>query len=128
MISVISHYFEHPLICSSIVAVHGIGAHPVDAWQHRKTKANWLSEKKMLPAKLPRARIMSYGYQSYWFGDDAVKTSIDGVATKLLQDLKYERKLCRDRPLLLVGHCFGGLVIQKVRMPEQIECSCCDMS
>ncbi|KAK8113454.1 hypothetical protein PG984_013980 [Apiospora sp. TS-2023a] len=96
-----------------IVAVHGIGAYPATAWEHRKTKVNWLSESTMLPAKLPRARIMTYGYKSYWFGDDAVRTSIDGVATSFLQDLNYERSDCSDRPLLLVGHCFGGLVMQK---------------
>jgi hypothetical protein len=62
---------------------------------------------------------MTYGYQSYWFGDEAVKISIEGVASSLLQDLDYAREDCPERPLLLVGHCFGGLVMQKVRMPEQ---------
>lgn len=78
-------------------------------------KVNWLSDATMLPSSLPRARIMTYGYQSYWFGDDAVRISIEGVATSLLQDLDEKRFDCQDRPLLLVGHCFGGLVMQKVR-------------
>ncbi|KAK7935970.1 hypothetical protein PG985_001465 [Apiospora marii] len=107
-----------------IVAVHGIGAYPRTAWEHRETKANWLRDSNMLPSELPTARIMTYNYESYWFGDDAVRTSICGVATSFLQDHNYERSHCQERPLLLVGHCFGGLVMQKVSMPEQLRFSC----
>ncbi|KAK7963486.1 hypothetical protein PG988_010460 [Apiospora saccharicola] len=110
---------ENDEVDYDIVAVHGIGVDPVSAWQHRTTKANWLKEETMLPKQLPRARIMTYGYQSYWFGDDAVNISIEGVASSLLQDLDDAREDCPERPLLLVGHCFGGLVMQKVRMFEQ---------
>lgn len=82
----------------------------------------------MLPAELPKARIMTYGYESYWFGENAVRTSIDGVARMFLKDLRFQRKRCRDRPLLLVGHFFGGLVMQKVRVLEQLGCSYCATS
>lgn len=57
-----------------VVAIHGIGAHPDDSWcKNVGTKespqwVNWLVEESMLPAVVPHARIMRYGYQSQWFG------------------------------------------------------------
>ncbi|KAK8119804.1 uncharacterized protein PG998_004430 [Apiospora kogelbergensis] len=111
--------FEPPILDDieyDVVAVHGIAAYPPTAWEHRVTKVNWLSDPTMLPSSLPRARIMTYGYHSYWFGDDARRISIESVATEFLQDLEMKRSKCQDRPLLLVGHCFGGLVMQKVSL------------
>lgn len=70
----------------------------------------------MLPAAIPKARIMAYGYESYWFGDDAVRQSLDSVASDLLDALGEERGNCLHRPLIFVGHCFGGLVIQQVSL------------
>lgn len=57
---------------NSIVAVHGLGASPKWAWI-RKVKdgdkevhVNWLADEKMLPAKLPDSRIMTFNYESKW--------------------------------------------------------------
>jgi hypothetical protein len=53
-----------------IVAVHGLGAHPDDTWSKKRGEGgearwvNWLQEEKMLPAVVPNARIMRYGYKS----------------------------------------------------------------
>jgi len=95
------------------VAVHGLAVYPVDAWVHRETKVNWLSDETMLPAALPKARIMAFNYQSYWFGDDAVQQSVDAVSGQLLTALDDKRRECRHRPIIFIGHCFGGLVIQR---------------
>ncbi|XDG03869.1 hypothetical protein ABKA04_003484 [Annulohypoxylon sp. FPYF3050] len=97
-----------------IVAVHGIGVHPLHAWIHTSTKKHWLKDPTMLPKKVPNARIMVYNYESCWYGDDAIKLSVKDVASKLLSALCEERKECPHRPLVFIGHCFGGLVIQKV--------------
>ncbi|ETS86336.1 hypothetical protein PFICI_00164 [Pestalotiopsis fici W106-1] len=97
-----------------IVAVHGIGeAKPEDAWVHPDTKVNWLSDPTMLPDALPKARILTYNYVSYWYGDDAVKQKVDTVAGKMLNALDGKRTTCAQRPILFIGHCFGGLVIQE---------------
>ncbi len=74
------------------VAVYGLAVHPTKSWVHPKTRANWLSNKNMLPAALPKARIMAFGYKSYWFGDDAVRQSIDAVSGQLLTALDDKRK------------------------------------
>ena len=47
----------------------------------------------MLPAVVPKARIMRYGYNSYWYGDHAVRTSLSNIANGMLLDLKLERQV-----------------------------------
>ncbi|RSL38063.1 hypothetical protein CEP53_015212 [Fusarium sp. AF-6] len=98
-----------------VVAIHGIGALPSNTWTHPKTKVNWFEEKSMLPAVLPRSRIMAFGYDSLWYGDTGTKKSIEGVAKKMLNGLKQARENCPHRPIIFIGHCFGGLVLQKAR-------------
>ncbi|KAI0882946.1 uncharacterized protein GGS22DRAFT_169128 [Annulohypoxylon maeteangense] len=96
-----------------IVAVHGIGVNPIKTWVFKENNVNWLSHETMLPAAIPNARIMAFGYASYWFGDEAVKLTLDGVARKLLMALGSARDGCKHRPIVFIGHCFGGLVIQQ---------------
>ncbi|KXJ85652.1 hypothetical protein Micbo1qcDRAFT_127656 [Microdochium bolleyi] len=68
----------------------------------------------MLPHAVPTARIMVFNYRSNWLGESALRQSIGSAAGGLLQALVEEREDCADRPLLLIGHCFGGLIIQRV--------------
>ncbi|XXG99884.1 NAD-dependent isocitrate dehydrogenase [Hypoxylon texense] len=96
-----------------IVAVHGIGANPGHTWVNRENSVNWLSDPTMLPNALPKARIMTFSYESYWFGENAIRQSLAGVATKLLRAFSEEREDCLHRPIIFIGHCFGGLVIQE---------------
>jgi hypothetical protein len=88
--------FGLPLIFSSIVAVHGIGAHPDDTWTGRgpTSKVNWLIDPEMLPKAIPEARIMRFGYESAWVGDDRKKpkkTYVSDVAKLLLEELENYR-------------------------------------
>ncbi|KAK7177719.1 hypothetical protein PSPO01_16226 [Paraphaeosphaeria sporulosa] len=82
-----------------IVAIHGIGAHPDDTWcksvgtPENPRWVNWLDEKDMLPAAVPNARIMRYGYQSQWFGEGAVRQNVSTVAKRLLLALMRKRKV-----------------------------------
>jgi hypothetical protein len=93
---------------------------------------NWLDQDDMLPAVAPQARIMRYGYQSKWFGEEAMRQKASTVAQRLLLALKREREVGSDsvhptyyhsnfccqrdqyRPLIFLAHCFGGLVVLKV--------------
>ncbi|KAI1087795.1 hypothetical protein F5B19DRAFT_474093 [Rostrohypoxylon terebratum] len=97
-----------------IIAIHGMGAKPENTWNDRESKVNWLTHATMLPAALPQARIMTYNYASHWFGEHAIKQSLSGVSIKLLNSLVDGRGDCPNRPILLIGHCFGGLVAQEV--------------
>ena len=83
----------------SIVAVHGIGAHPYYSWEKdvskwhikekeeeqrsRRKKVHWLSDEDMLPRLCPKARIMTFGYESQWFGDNALRTDLSSIQTSL---------------------------------------------
>ncbi|KAH0172171.1 hypothetical protein KCU67_g1848, partial [Aureobasidium melanogenum] len=121
-----------------IVAIHGIGAHPDDTWcklrkagldvTRPENYVNWLNDPNMLPSRIPNARIMRYGYQSAWHGAEVteqgtslvaprvIKTKTSDVAQRFLQALVRERKLPerrQKRPLIIVAHCFGGLVVLK---------------
>jgi hypothetical protein len=84
---------------SSIVAIHGLGAHPDDSWctnagtRESPRWVNWLEEESMLPAVAPNARIMRYGYQSQWFGKEMMQQSVSTVADRLLRALKRTRKV-----------------------------------
>ena len=54
---------------------------------------HWLKDEHMLPAVVPDARIMRYGYQSQWFGDEAISQKASTVAQRLLLSLKRTRKV-----------------------------------
>ena len=90
---------EYILSCLSIVAIHGIGAHPDDSWcknvgtRESPRWVNWLSEKDMLPAVASNACIMRYGYQSEWFGKGAMRQNASTVAQRLLLALRRKRKV-----------------------------------
>ena len=56
----------------------------------------------MLPAVAPDARIMRYGYESQWFGQEAMQQSVSTVAERLLRALKRERKV----PMTVLSRCF----------------------
>lgn len=75
---------------SSIIAVHGIGAHRDWTWSLRGV--NWLGAPDMLPHDFPRARIMAYGYASNWLGKDAMSTCLDAVAGRFLSLVHELRK------------------------------------
>lgn len=47
----------------------------------------------MLPERFANARIMSFGYESQWFGENAVRTGLSSVANDFLADLQETRKV-----------------------------------
>ncbi|THY80180.1 hypothetical protein D6C93_10020 [Aureobasidium pullulans] len=64
-----------------IVAIHGLGAHPDDTWC-----------KNIGTPETSNVRIMRYGYESAWFGSDAIKQSTTDAAEEFLDDLKGLRE------------------------------------
>lgn len=114
--------------CLSIVAVPGLGIHEDQIWT--SNGVSWLSDEKMLPFWVPCSRIMCFSYETAWLGEDTVETRLPHIAHQLLRGIMAFRKVSRDnlqiltaltmqqshrmRPLVFIGHCFGGLVIEKV--------------
>ena len=83
------------------MAIHGIGSHPDDAWtapvlseeSGEERYVNWLKDEDMLPSAVQNARIMRYGYESQWFGEQAIHTKVTNVAQRLLLALQRRRKV-----------------------------------
>jgi hypothetical protein len=69
----------------------------------------------MLPAVAPNARIMRYGYESQWFGQEAMQQSASTVAERLLRALKRARKV----PTVLGRHSASA---DRVRMFRSVRC------
>ncbi|KAH7140282.1 hypothetical protein B0J13DRAFT_477392 [Dactylonectria estremocensis] len=108
---------KHPeeLGLVDIVALHGLNGHYRKTWSTTGTsgaKVNWL--KTMLPQHVPKARIMSFGY------DSAVQFSkstadIGDFAEALLADLVACRKskVEKRRPIIFICHSLGGIVFKQ---------------
>ncbi|WYZ35532.1 hypothetical protein EsH8_X_000179 [Colletotrichum jinshuiense] len=95
-----------------IIAVHGLGSY-VDwswTWKGAGEHVNWLQDPKMLPAKVPKSRIMAYNYESRWHAD-APKTRLQLCGEELIHAIHLFRRGTSKRPLVFVGHSLGGNVI-----------------
>ena len=74
---------------------------------------NWLTDPEMLPSSFPHARVMSfnYGWKKQW----STFRIRENAAYELLNALAEDREdILRfpPRPIIFIGHSFGGVVIQ----------------
>ena len=114
--------------------MHGLAANPVYTWVKRVSNTDierapdtqpnkkprldkdvlWL--KHLLPIKVPKARILKYNYASTYL-IDAPKESLRSIASRLvhlIHALKKEDSKAVQRPIIFIGHSFGGIVIADV--------------
>ncbi len=75
----------------SVVAVHGLGAHPDYTWT--AGDVNWLRDEHMLPRAIPNSRILRFGYESRWLGKEAIQQRLPLVADQLLRNMMASRKV-----------------------------------
>ncbi|KAI1266477.1 hypothetical protein F5Y18DRAFT_359147 [Xylariaceae sp. FL1019] len=94
-----------------IVLVPGLGANPEESWVSESTKFNWTTE--ALRNDFPKARLLLYKYQSAWTGSLQVQQFMENIANGLLTSLQSVRKTCKRRPIVMIGHSMGGLVVAK---------------
>ncbi|EPE32024.1 alpha/beta-Hydrolase [Glarea lozoyensis ATCC 20868] len=91
-----------------------ISSDTVDLNPSLPTKVNWLKDESMLPKSLPRARVLQFNYTSSPTGTPA--EILRKIASELLERLSEARKNCGpglSRPLVFIGHGFGGIVISQ---------------
>ncbi|SPO05328.1 uncharacterized protein DNG_08015 [Cephalotrichum gorgonifer] len=95
-----------------IIAVPGLGSHPLDSWKSPYGNKVWLRD--FLPADLPNIRVLLYGYDTTLRGSLS-KQSIADLGSAFLEQIVAYRS--RDgtphRPIILIGHSLGGLVIKE---------------
>ena len=104
----------------SIVAIHGLGGHPLKTWMEEDRL--WLRD--FLPTSIPKARILTYGYDSgVAFGSSA--SNITDFARDLLERIRAKRRrTTQERPIIFVCHSMGGIVLKKVCSPRKENSQC----
>ena len=103
---------EPPDASIDVVFVHGLTGDRLRTWTSQRTSVMW--PEKLLPAELPDARILTFGYDAYIIRLGLVSTNrIGNHASDLLSALTSVRDSRRSqRPLIFVAHSLGGLVIK----------------
>ncbi|KAI5816136.1 hypothetical protein BZA77DRAFT_313721 [Pyronema omphalodes] len=95
-----------------IIAVTGLSAHAYGSWKS-PDQADMMWLRDFLPLDLPYSRVLTWGYYSS-IQNESSTTSLGDISRKFLEDIKRVRgKETAHRPLILIGHSLGGLVLQK---------------
>ncbi|KAG8751753.1 hypothetical protein FRC14_007632 [Serendipita sp. 396] len=107
-----------------VVAVQGLGSAYPHTWMGKKqTRQAWFSHskpeinkvmwlKEYLPKDFPAARIMAFEYNSRWLYE-ADFQGLGEHASALLDALVEQRQHSFSRPILFIGHSYGGLVVKQ---------------
>ncbi|KAK2016906.1 hypothetical protein LZ32DRAFT_523852 [Colletotrichum eremochloae] len=115
-----THRFEGitPLYGSSvsakvdIVAVPGLGSHPLGTFKSPDNDDVWLRD--FLPQDIPDVRILLYGYDTTLPGSLS-KQSLANLGRNLVERIIAfrERDETYHRPIVFIGHSLGGLLIKE---------------
>ncbi|KAK4141525.1 vegetative incompatibility protein HET-E-1 [Dichotomopilus funicola] len=97
-----------------ICFVHGLTGDRESTWTAEGQSTPW--PKTLLPPKLEKARILTYGYDAYIVRKGVASSNrLIDHATNLLNDLTTDRACCNapSRPIIFVVHSLGGLVCKQ---------------
>lgn len=95
-----------------IIAVTGLSGHALGSFRSSNGQYTWLRDD--LPKRLPKARILTYGYDTTLHGSQH-KESIRGLAKVFLDTITSFRRATKTqaRPICLIGHSLGGVVLKE---------------
>lgn len=106
------------LICLSIVALSGLGGHAFGSFKERGGTYMWLRDS--LPYDLtrqdtgrPMARVTTYGYESAVAGSKNIQ-NLEDLATSFHHSLSALVSGPIVKPIVLVAHSLGGLIVKQV--------------
>ncbi|KAH7176287.1 Alpha/Beta hydrolase protein [Dactylonectria macrodidyma] len=97
-----------------ICFIHGLTGNRDSTWTANGQSKPW--PETLLPPKLSRARILTYGYDAYILRKSVIATNgLMEHATNLLNDLTTDRACSNasSRPLVFVAHSLGGIVCKE---------------
>ncbi|SPO02531.1 uncharacterized protein DNG_05204 [Cephalotrichum gorgonifer] len=95
-----------------IIAVPGLGSHPLGSWKSPTGNKVWLRD--FLPKDLHNIRVLLYGYDTTLPESYSKQTIKDLGRTFLEQIIAFRtRDGTSYRPIILIGHSLGGLVIKE---------------
>lgn len=105
---------EHQI---DVLAVSGLGSHPFGSFVHKEDGNMWLTNN--LPRDIPAARVMIFGYESTLLHSTS-HVQLDDLASPLQIAISQILRSKNKRPLLLIGHSLGGLLVKQalIRIAE----------
>jgi len=80
----------------------------------------WL--KHLLPTVVPHARILKFNYDSKYLVN-APRESLRSLGERLantIHNLRAKEENTTNRPIIFIGHSFGGIVVQEVGLDHSI--------
>lgn len=100
-----------------VLAVSGLGSHPFGSFVHKDDGNMWLTNN--LPRDIPTARVMIYGYESGLQHSTSL-VQLDDLADPLQDVVNQLLRSDQRKPLLLIGHSLGGLLVKQalIRIAE----------
>ncbi|VUC33473.1 unnamed protein product [Clonostachys rosea] len=113
-----------------IVAVHGLGGHAYGSFKQRGGHYMWLNDSlyvdlcniepsEQFPQGI-KPRILLYGHDSH-IEQSQTFQSLEDLATELKVLLRGVRRQDPTRPLILIGHSLGGLLIKQLLIQWAVE-------
>ncbi|PTB43606.1 hypothetical protein M441DRAFT_56598 [Trichoderma asperellum CBS 433.97] len=100
-----------------VIALSGLGGHAFGSFKERGGSHMWLRDS--LPHDLtletnnqPIARIMIYGYESTVARSESMQ-NLEDFATNFNASLQMLANATTTRPIILIGHSLGGLIIKQ---------------
>ncbi|KAK5658395.1 hypothetical protein OQA88_2372 [Cercophora sp. LCS_1] len=103
---------DRPEATVDICFVHGLTGDRESTWTADGQSTPW--PKTLLPPKLKKARILTYGYDAYIVRKGVASSNrLIDHATNLLNDLTTDRVDAPSRPIIFVAHSLGGLVCKQ---------------
>ncbi|MCJ1248031.1 hypothetical protein MMC30_005246 [Trapelia coarctata] len=108
---------REPKPTADVVFVHGLTGHREATWTGGKGPTRVLWPEKLLPTKIPGARISTYGYDADYatFWRMQSRNNIANHASNLITDLANLRDEdeTTEIPIIFVAHSLGGLLVKK---------------